>query len=169
MASARKLLDLVVNRSSRSTLCRTNDTLTKRWSQSKTFQNVSAPKLKLVDPPIQLPHQVIHRTHQSMCTEATATDPKEDNPNTKINGNENVPKKGEELKLAQEFRAKNFLHKVMRENKKWCHEHGFTDFVDVTEYSFLDKQTPVGTVLSCCDSRAPTAALGNDAPNEIFS
>ena len=33
----------------------------------------------------------------------------------------------------------------------------------------MDKQTPICTVLSCCDSRAPTSALGTEAPNEIFS
>ena len=148
-------------------LCRANNGLITRWSTSQAF----TPKAKPVPRPIQLPHSA--RSVQSMSTEpktgtsASSTDYVKSNGNG--NGNESAKKKAEELKKDKEERAKNFLHKVMAENKKWCAEHGFDDFVDVTEYSFLDKQTPVGTVLSCCDSRAPTAALGNDAPNEIFS
>eukprot|EP01084_Bolivina_argentea_P168315 291925_1 len=74
----------------------------------------------------------------------------------------------EKDRLAQ--RKANFIHDVMSENKIWCHSHDLDNLTDgLTEYSFLDKQTPIATVLSCCDSRAPTSALGAEAPNEIFS
>ena len=85
----------------------------------------------------------------------------------KTDGN-NVDEKA--AKEQKEHRKKNFIHNVMVANKKWCTDHGFDDGNDgYTEFSFLDKQTPLSTVLSCCDSRAPTSALGTEAPNEIFS
>jgi len=64
----------------------------------------------------------------------------------------------------------HFINHIMVENKKWCDEHGLNEFNDGLNYHhFLDKQTPLSTMLSCCDSRAPTSALGSDAPNDVFS
>mmetsp|Transcript_10038 Transcript_10038/g.9032 ORF Transcript_10038/g.9032 Transcript_10038/m.9032 type:complete len:408 (-) Transcript_10038:146-1369(-) len=82
-------------------------------------------------------------------------------------------KEAEEQALLKEKedRQRNFIHGIMVDNKKWCSDHGMSGTNDdgITQFSFLDKQTPICTVLSCCDSRAPTSALGTEAPNEIFS
>merc|ERR1712087_843869 len=77
-------------------------------------------------------------------------------------------KEQELLEIAKASRCNNFIHEIMLGNQKWCNEL-FSSLDVYSDPSFLDKQTPISTVLSCCDSRAPTAAMGAGAPNEIFS